>query len=221
MKTVKQINVYAAALVLILGSWNNYVSAQEKSFDLTAGYHWLHPTKSEDWKNASGIEIQARFWQNEHLGFALVGAADTWKAKTEISEVDTGDTYSYTSVNGDASITSFGASLLYRSESHADVKLVLDLGLRYALVDSSVYGEAAYDGPGGPNYLYDKIDIDNTLLFVLGAGVEFEVTDNIAFTLGAGYQVDINKPEETFVGESLGETGLDAVSFCILLNCKF
>ncbi|OGV67615.1 MAG: hypothetical protein A2283_07605 [Lentisphaerae bacterium RIFOXYA12_FULL_48_11] len=221
MKTNRQIPVYAMTLALALSSWSACASAQEKTFDLVAGYHWLHPTKSEDWKSAGGIEIQARFWQNEHLGFALVGAADTWKAKTEVYEEDTGDTYFYTSVDGDASITTFGASLLYRSESHADVKLVLDFGLRYALIDSSVYGEAAYDGPGGPNYLYDTIDIDNTLLFVLGGGIEFTVTENIAFTLGVGYQVDINKPEETFVGESLGETGLDAVSFGMLINCRF
>lgn len=220
MKINRNTTVCTIVLALVLNSWSDYVSAQEKTFELAAGYHWLNPTKDEDWKRAGGIEIQARFWQNEHLGFALVGASDTWKARTEVYEEDTGDAYFYTSVDGDASITSLGASLLYRSESSAEVKLVLDFGLRYALIDSSIYGEAAYDGPGGPNYLYDKIDIDNTLLFVLGAGVEFAITDNIAFTIGAGYQVDINKPEETFAGESLGETGLDAVSFCMLLNCK-
>lgn len=209
------------AAVLALSVFGSGAMAEDKSFNLVAGYHWLSPKKSEDWRNAGGIEIQGRFWQNEHLGFALVGAADTWDAKTEIVEEDTGDTYLYSSVKGDASVTSFGASLLYRSASSAEVKLVMDFGLRYAMVDSAVYGEAAYDGPGGPNYLYDKINIDNTLLFTLGAGLEFEVTKDISFIIGIGYQIDLNKPEEKFAGESLGETGLDAASFNMMLSCKF
>ena len=221
MKTNRQISVKAMAAVLMMGVCCSGAVAQEKSFDLVAGYHWLTPKKDADWRSAGGIEIQGRFWQNEHLGFALVGDFDTWNARTEVTEIDTGDTYTYTSVKGDASVTSLGASLLYRSESTAEVKLVMDLGLRYALVDSAVLGEAAYDGPGGPNYLNEKINIENTLLLVAGAGLEFEVTRNVSFTLGIGYQVDLKKPEETFAGESLGKTGLDAVAYNILLSCKF
>jgi opacity protein-like surface antigen len=220
MKTNRQASLQAMIAVLMSGVLCA-AAAEESSFELVAGYHGLSPKKSADWKDAAGIEIQGRFWQNEHLGFALVGASDTWKARTEVVEEDTGDTYFYTSVSGDASVTSLGASLLYRSESSAEVKLVLDIGLRYALIDSAVYGEAAYDGPGGPNYLYEKINIEDTLLFVLGAGLEFEMSRNVSLILGVGYQVDLNKPEETFAGESLGETGLDAVTYGILLSCRF
>ncbi|MDD4871365.1 MAG: outer membrane beta-barrel protein [Kiritimatiellae bacterium] len=219
MKTNRQILTYTLAGIMIFGVV--CAGAEEKSFDLVTGYHWLSPKKDMDWKDASGIEMQLRFWQSEHLGFGVVAAYDTWKARTEITEEEGVDSYFYTSVFGDASVTSLGASLLYRSESSASVKLLLDIGLRYALVDSSVYGEAAYDGPGGPNYFNEKIDIDDTVLFVVGAGVEFEVTKDIALILGLGYQIDLKKPEETFAGESLGETGLDAVKYGLSLTCKF
>ncbi|MBA4386732.1 MAG: hypothetical protein C0404_02055 [Verrucomicrobia bacterium] len=221
MKTNKNRKTYAAMAILTLGMFCPGVMAGDQSFDLVAGYHWLSPGKDADWKNASGLELQGRFWRSAHLGIALVGSADTWKARTEITEEDSGNAYASTSIMGDASVTSLGASVLYRSGAVSDVKLVMDFGLRYAMVDSAVYAEAAYDGPGGPNYLYDKIHIDNTMLFVAGAGLEFEVSNEISLTLGVSCQVDINKPEERFAGSSLGETGLDAVSFGVLLSCKF
>jgi hypothetical protein len=221
MRTNRHTSVCTMLAVLTLGAFCTGAVADDKSFDLVAGFHGLSPRKNADWKSASGVEIQGRFWRNEHLGFALVGAFDTWNARTEISEEDTGDTYVYTSVMGDASVTSLGASMLYRSGSSDEVKLVMDIGLRYAMVNSAIYGEAAYDGPGGPNYLYEKIGIENTLLFVIGAGMEFDIAKDISFTLGVGYQVDLNKPEERFAGVSLGETGLDAVSYSVLLSCKF
>jgi hypothetical protein len=219
MKTNSKIFVSVLAATVMFSTACG--AAEESSFDFVAGYHWLFPKKDMDWKSASGVEVQARFWPSEHLGFGLVAASDIWKAKTVITEEEGVDSYFYTSVWGDASVTSLGASLLYRSESSASVKLLLDLGLRYALVDSAVYGEAAYDGPDGSNYLNEKIDIEDTFLLVIGAGLEFEVTRNIALILGLGYQIDLKKPEETFAGESLGETSLDAVTCGLSLSCKF
>ena len=208
----------AAALLFCAASVG--AAAEQTSFDIVMGYHLLLPKKYMDWRIADGAEIQARLWQSEHIGLALSAASDTWSAKPETSVEQSADSYVSSSVSGDASVTTLGASILYRSEPSAEVKLILDLGLRYALVDSSVYGEASYSGTGGSNYLYEKIGIENSLLFVIGAGLEFEVTKNISFTIGAGYQVDLKKPKETFAGESLGETSLDAVSFNLLLACR-
>lgn len=221
MKTTSNMLKHAMAAITMMGVCCTGAVAGESPFDIVAGYHWLSPKKDKDWKNASGIEIRGRLWQGENLGLALVAASDTWKAKSVVDEQETADTYVYSSVSGDASVTSFGASLCYRSEPRADVKLIMDMGLRYALVDSSLYGEAAYDGPGGPNYLNEKINIENTILFVLGAGLEFEMTRNVALIVGVGYQVDLQKPQETFAGQSLGETSLDAVSYTVALACSF
>ena len=220
MKSIGHSYIYAMSMALALGAFGGNVEENGNSFELVAGYHGLSPLRDADWDSASGIEIQGRFWQNEHIGLALVGSFDAWKAKTAITEVDDGHAYTYTAITGDATVTSLGASILYRTGSSGDVKLIIDLGLRYATVNSSVYSEAAYDGSGGPNYLYEKIDIEDTLLFVAGAELEFQVTENASLILGVGYQVDLNKPEETFVGESLGETDLGAASFIIGFACR-
>jgi len=47
------------------------------------------------------------------------------------------------------------------------------------------------------------------------------VTKDVAFIAGIGYQVDMQKPEETYAGESLGETGFDAITCNLGLVCKF
>jgi len=215
--------IQATVMLTVLAIGSQYANAVEKdeAFDLVAGYHWLSPGTDEDWSGASGAEIQGRFWRDDHVGIALVGSFDTWEARTEVYEEDTGDTYAYTSIMGDASVTSLGASLLYRSQPTEDIILGMNIGFRYALVDSTIYAEAAYDGPGGPRYLYDKINIDNTMLLVIGGEMEFELSHDISLILGAGYQVDLNKPEETYAGSSLGETKLNASSFSLLLSCAF
>jgi opacity protein-like surface antigen len=222
MRTNRHVQAYALASFLVIGALCASAGNETEgnSVDIVAGYHWLTPRKDMDWKDAGGIEVGARFWMNKHIGLALAAASDTWKARPETVEEDTGDTYLYTSVTGDASLMSLGASLCYRSDPAASVKLIMEMGLRYAMVDSSVYGEAAYDGPGGPNYIYEKIDIDDTMLFVVGAGVDFEMTKNVSLILGVGYQVDLKKPEEMFAGESLGETGFDGISLGVALCCK-
>lgn len=211
---------YAMVVVLALGTFGTSIASGENSFELMAGCRGLSPIRDTDWETASGMELQGRFWPSEHIGLALVGAFDAWEARTAITERDDGTTYTYTAITGDATVTSLGASLLYRRGSSGDVNLIIDLGLRYASVNSAVYAEAAYDGPGGPNYLYERIAIENTLLFVAGAALDFRVTDNVSLTLGVGYQVDLNRPEETYAGESLGKTDLGAASVMVGLVCR-
>jgi hypothetical protein len=207
------------AVATMAGSCFN-AGAGESDFEMLIGYRSLSPTRDMDWERGAGIELQARFWHNGHIGVALIGASDTWDAKTSVSEMDGGSTYAYTAIAGDASITSLGASILYRSGSADDVRLVIDLGFRYATVNSAVYAEAAYDGPGGPSYSYEKIEVGNTLLFVAGAGLEFDIMKDVSLVVGFGYQMDMNKPEEKYLGESLGDTDLGAVTFGVGLSCR-
>lgn len=207
------------AVVMTAGSWGGAM-ADDSEFEMLIGFRSLAPTRDMDWERGGGIELQARFWHKGHVGVALVGASDTWDAKTSVSEMDSGSSYAYTAISGDAAITSIGASILYRSGSSDDVRLLIDLGFRYVTVNSALYAEAAYDGPGGPSYSYDKIEIGNTLLFVAGASLEFDIMQDVSLVVGLGYQVDVNKPEEKYLGESLGDTDLGAVTFGVGLSCR-
>lgn len=220
MKTTITRSCYTKLMVLALGLCGTAVHASDDTFELVVGGHGIAPTRSADWNTAGGLEIQGRFWPSEHIGLALAGGFDTWRAKKAVTEMDDGQSYTYTAIAGDASVASLGASLLYRTSSAGDVNLILEFGLRYAAVESSVYAEAAYDGPGGPNYLYEKIDIANTMLFVTGVSLQFQATESVALTLGVGYQVDLLSPEETYAGESLGNTDFGATLFTVGLACR-
>jgi hypothetical protein len=71
-----------------------------------------------------------------------------------------------------------------------------------------------------PNYSYETIEIDNTVLFAAAAVLEFDMTKNISLDLSLGYLADLNKPEETYLGESLGDTDFGAFTFGIALVCR-
>jgi hypothetical protein len=120
---------------LIAGSCLNAFAAKDEKYDidLVIGGHGLSPTRDMDWDSGGGVDIQGRFWKNENFGFALTGVFETWDAVSETSEVEGSDSYYYTAISGDASVTSFGASVLYRSDPTDEVRLIIDLGLRYAL----------------------------------------------------------------------------------------
>jgi len=217
--TLSSIGYGMFAAALVAGSCLNTMAA-EGEYDVAIGFHSLSPTRDMDWDSGGGLDIQGRIWKNDHLGFALAGSFETWNAVSVISEVEGQNSYSYTAISGDAAVNSIGASVLYRSSQGGDVRLIIDLGLRYASISSAVYAEGAYDGPGGPNYSYDKIEIDDTLLFAAGAALEFSMTRNVSLELSIRGLVDLNKPEETFLGESLGDTDFGAVTFGIGLVCR-
>lgn len=214
MKTRMYIQ-WCAAVALAFAVYADNICAQENPFELFASFCGISPARNEDWSGSSGLEIQGRLWQNEHIALALSVGSDLWNAKKSVSEFDDGSVYSYTAINGDATLMNLGGSLLYRSGG-----VLLELGLRYASVDSSIYVDAIYDGPDGSDSRYEKIDIADTFLFVARLGVELEMAENIMIIPYIGYQVDLGKPEERFAGESLGETDFRAVTYGLGFSCK-
>lgn len=206
---------WCVAVALVFALYAGNVCANENSFELFAGVDGLSPSRGDDWSHGSGLEIQGRFWQNEHIGLALSIGSDVWTAKKTVSEYDDGSVYSYTAISGDATVMNFGGSLLYHSNM-----VLIELGLRYASIDSSVYVDAVYNGPDGADSRYETIDIDSTMLFVARLGIEFEFAEDILCIPYIGYQVDLWTPDERFAGESIGETDLRAVTFGLGFSCK-
>jgi len=185
------------------------------TLELLASFNALSPAAGDDWDSAAGFEVQGRIWQHGRIGFALTAASDLWEAKSVVSEFSDGNSYSYTSISGDATVTSLGIALLYRSEA-----MFLELGLRFASIDSSVYAEAIYEEGATSDYRYEIIEIEDTTFFTARIGVELEMTEEVFLVPSIGYQVDLGKPVESFAGESIGETDLRATTFGIGIVCR-
>ena len=202
-------------LVLALALPAAGAEGESAPFDVYVGFNGISPGQDDDWDDAAGLEVQARFWRNQHLGIALAVGSEMWEAVGTVSEFDDGRISEYTALSGDASLTSVGLSLLYHSSG-----AFVEIGMRYLSVDSSVFVEASYDGPDGSDYRYEAIDIADTLIFTARVGFEVELADRIMLIPSIGYQVDLRKPEEKFAGQSLGETDFRGVTFGIGLACE-
>jgi len=212
---MKSVVMTVIMAVSVIAGQAAFAGADTPESELFINFSALSPSLGDDWDDASGFEVQGRFWNNGHIGFALSAGSDTWSAKETVSEFDDGSVYSYTAINGDATVTTLGASLLYRSSA-----MFVELGLRFALIDSSVYAEAIYEDDSGSDYRYSVIDIDDTTLFVARIGVELEMTEDVFLVPSVGYQVDLGKPNERWAGELLGETDFRAVTFGIGITCR-
>jgi hypothetical protein len=207
--------IAAFAAVTAIACQGAFAETEAPETVLFANYNMLSPAQGEDWDDASGFEVQGRFWHGGHVGFALAAGSDTWAAQKTVSEIDDGSVYSYSSIDGDATVTTLGASLLYRSSA-----MFIELGLRFAFIDSSVYAEAIYEDDSGSDYLREVIEIENTTFFVARMGVELEMTEDVFLVPSIGYQVDLGRPSETWAGEPLGETDFRAVTFGIGITCR-
>lgn len=185
-------------------------------FDINVGFNWISPGRSGDWDRGAGLDVQARFWKNEHLGIAFMAGAETWDAVSVVSDYDDGRVREYTAIDGDISATVLGVSLLYRSSG-----VFLDLGVRYMNIDSSVFVEYSYDGPGEKDYRYDTIKIDDTLLFSAKLGFELELVEGMWLVPSIGYQVDLRKPTEKFAGQPIGETDFRGMTLGVGISCTF
>jgi hypothetical protein len=208
MKTRWYSKAAAAALTVVMAAAT--AAAGDEAVDLAVRGQALLASQDEDWSSAHGFSVQFRFAGEGRPVIALVAGVQDWDAVSEYGESDDGVTAVATSISGAATVVPVGVSLLHREPLGPRASLLLEAGLRYAFVESDITVEAAYADDLDSGYVYDKIDIDDTLLAVAGVDIAVDLTETVAFELGLGYQFDLLDPEEQFLGESLGETSFDA-----------
>ena len=181
----------------------------------------IAPTSEQDWDGGVQIEGQCRFWQDEHVGVALSVGMDQWHAREEYAESGDASYAMVTLVSGDTTLIPIGVSLLYRMPISMHAQWVLEGGVRYVFVDSSVVASLDYvDGAGG-YYLEDTIRAENFAQGVVGLSLEGSIDEPLRFMVGVSYQFDLTEPIETFDGEDLGATCFDAVVFKIGFSADF
>ncbi len=180
-------------------------AADESSSDVVVRFQYVAPAESEDWDRAVGLEGQFRLWGSKNVGVALAVGYQSWAA-VEDSYVDDSDGYYSSLIEGDAAVMPVGVSLLGRGEFMEDVNIVVEGGLRYAFVDSSIESSTYYERGGVGDRTVGTIDIENAVLGILAVELDMRVSENLALTLGIGYQLDLSGPKETYLGESIGDT---------------
>ena len=211
----------AAGLVLCASATARGGEPAGSPADFVIRFGAIAPASEQDWEGGVQVDAQCRFWQNEHVGVAMSVGSDVWHAREEYSESGDASYAMVTSVSGDTTLIPMGVSLLYRIPISRDVQWVLEGGLRYVFVNSSIIASVDYVDAGGDYYMEDTIRTKNFAQGVVGLSLEGSVKEPLRFVAGVSYQFDLTEPLETFDGEDLGATCFDAVVFKIGFSADF
>ena len=197
------------------------LSATAADLDLVAKLQGIAPSQSVDWNAAGGVEAQAQFWATPTRGVALTMGVQRWDAPQELLEgEDAQGAYSQW-IGGDATIVPVGASLLVRHPVGQGLFLTAEAGLRYVMVESQLTVDASFEGDEGTQTLSDVIEIEDTVLGVLGLSLDGWFGDGLMLGAGLSYQFDIGNPQETINGADIGSTGFGGLSVALSVGFAF
>ena len=155
------------------------------------------------------IEVQFRDWFSDPWGYALSIGYGIWSTDRNAKRPGAG----LTDFSGDLEIVPFGASALYRVHYDRDLSIVLDVGLRYIIADSSIKARYA---PENSDKKY-PVRIDDSILARFAAGLDYRITDNLIWSFAVGYYYDLDrgdlstergKARENIMESVYAETGL-------------
>ncbi|HPW68080.1 MAG TPA: hypothetical protein PLA82_01320 [Deltaproteobacteria bacterium] len=173
--------------------------------------YYLIPGQDDYWDYALGIDARYVFWTNPNMGIALSGGLATWEANDGIFFQDD----LAVQLDGSALVIPLGVSVLLRPmPAGAPFDLILEGGLRYVVVDSKV-DLAATDFY---YYFKDELDIENSVVGILGAEVGFPLSDGMGLSFGLGYQFDISKGDVEWFGVNIEEFEMKGFYFNFGVN---
>lgn len=173
--------------------------------------YYLIPGQDDYWDYALGIDARYVFWTNPNMGIALSGGLATWEANDGIFFQDD----LAAQLDSSALVIPLGVSVLLRPmPAGAPFDLILEGGLRYVVVDSKV-DLAATDFY---YYFKDELDIENSVVGILGAEVGFPLSDGMGLSFGLGYQFDISKGDVEWFGVNIEEFEMKGFYFNFGVN---
>lgn len=178
------------------------------------GLYWFPGDGDFDlFENGYGIAVSYREWFDcAWLGMGVNLGLAQW-------DVDSGsNAYKYNMLSdydGDAMLIPFGLSLYFSVIDWDNWSVIVDTGVQYVFVDSSV---DVFNSEAGVNRRVD-VDIDDAVLWNIGAEFEYMLTENAYVTVGGGYQVDVVKSDTEYMGRSLRDTNFQGAY--LKLGAKF
>jgi len=180
--------------------------------ELAARVHGLCPVEDRDWSAGAAVELQARHWNSENMGVACSLGFGTMTAVDELIEENDAFGSLSVAVGGETALVPVGLSALLRGGLGPDIALVAEAGLRYVFIDSAVIANVTAEDAHEIAYVSEEIQIDDTVLAVIGFTLTAGLAEGVTLEAGVGYQVDMRKPHEWFLGEDVGPTSFQAAS---------
>ena len=121
--------------------------------------------------------------------------------------------------DGDALLLSIGPALYFSLIDWDNWNLILDTGLQYVLVDSSVTVFNTEENVPAETQGEQDVDIDNVVLWNIGLEYEYMLSENLYVQANGGYQVDVLEGDTEYAGRSVRDVSFSG--FYARLGAKF
>lgn len=159
-----------------------------------------------------GAQVSYREWFSFPWGVGVNLGLAQW-------QVNSGsDAYAYKELvnyDGDALLIPVGASFYFNMIDWDNWNVILETGLQYVFVDSSV---SVFNSEENVQRRED-VKIGDAILWNLGAEYEYMVSENLYVQGGIGYQVDVMKGDTEYSGRSTRDTSFQGAY--LRLGAKF
>lgn len=184
-----------------------------------------------DWDRGLGFEIQGIYWFDTAWGAGLSIGTAKWDIK-DYYHKRYNSTYrinEYNTLEGDASLVIFGASVFRKINSGSTIQSKwtadIEAGIRYASIDSNISGLYVQEYADAYVRTYQDIETDKGVLAIIALNGGYKLTDKLSFMGQVGIQADLSKGEVInnagrFSGEA-GETELQAIFTRLGLSYTF
>ncbi len=178
---------------------------EEGEYGIVVGLDYILPSDSEVWKKAYAADIEARRWMGEDFGMSVVLGYGMWNVNKDADPLGGKDQINPATMSGSADTISFGLGGLYRLPLADQYQLILDAGLKYVFVDSSVEMHFDFEGHHSDFNVVSPVYPGDRLAGWIGATLSGSVEEDarVSVQLGVGYQFDLTRESENWLYEDV------------------
>ncbi len=194
---MKKAVLFACAALLGVGAAFGGMFSEDPGELTVAGQVFFPDSADCDlFKDGYGALVSYREWFSFPWGAGVSLGIAQWQVDNDSNAFKYDQLSKY---DGDALLIPFGASLYFNMIDWDNWNLVLETGLQYVFVDSSV---TLYNNEETARERQD-VDIGGAILWNLGAEYEYMVAENLYVLGGIGYQLDVMKGDTEYDGRSV------------------
>ena len=182
-----------------------------------AGQYWFPGMGDMDvFESGYGASVSYREWFSFPWGVGVNLGVAQW----QVDEKSHGLKYDQlTDYDGDALLVPFGASVYFNVIDWDNWNLILDTGLQYVFVDSSMTVFNTEENVPEDVRGQQDVDIGGAILWNIGAEYEYMVGENVYVLGGVGFQMDVMNGDTEYAGRSVRDASL--AGFYGRLGAKF
>ena len=210
---MKKAVLFACVVLLGVGAAFGGLLSEDPGELTVAGQYWFPGMGDMDvFESGYGASVSYREWFSFPWGVGVNFGVAQWQVDNDSRAFKYDQLTDY---DGDALLIPFGASLCFNLIDWDNWNLILETGLQYAFVESSV--DLYNDGSDAKER--QDVDVGNAVLWNAGIEYEYMVSENVYVLGGLGLQTDVMSGDTEYAGRSVRDVSFSG--FYARLGAKF